>query len=54
MKVFFAGDKTTGVFHPTACPARKPKLENCEMDKTLRELNRLHSGQPPLPSALSS
>lgn len=28
--VFFVGVKTTGVFCRPTCPARKPKLENCE------------------------
>ena len=35
--VFFVGVKTTGVFcHPT-CPARKPKLENCEFFRSAEE-----------------
>ena len=28
--VFFVGVRTTGVFCRPTCPARKPKLENCE------------------------
>lgn len=28
--VFYVGVKTTGVFCRSVCPARKPKLENCE------------------------
>ncbi|MCA9448661.1 MAG: methylphosphotriester-DNA--protein-cysteine methyltransferase family protein, partial [Candidatus Omnitrophica bacterium] len=28
--VFFVGVKTTGVFCRPTCPARKPKLDNCE------------------------
>lgn len=28
--IFFVGVKTTGVFCRPTCPARKPKLENCE------------------------
>ena len=35
--VFFVGVKTTGVFcHPT-CPARKPKMENCEFFETAEQ-----------------
>lgn len=28
--VFYVGVKTTGVFCRPTCPARKPKIENCE------------------------
>lgn len=32
--VFYVGVKTTGVFCRPTCPARKPKLENCEFFET--------------------
>lgn len=32
--VFYVGVKTTGVFCRPTCPARKPKIENCEFFKT--------------------
>jgi AraC family transcriptional regulator of adaptative response/methylated-DNA-[protein]-cysteine methyltransferase len=35
--VFYVGVKTTGVFCRPTCPARKPKLENCEFFKTANE-----------------
>jgi AraC family transcriptional regulator of adaptative response/methylated-DNA-[protein]-cysteine methyltransferase len=35
--VFFVGVVTTGVFCRPSCPARKPKLENCEFFKTAQE-----------------
>ncbi len=35
--VFFVGVKTTGVFCRPTCPARKPKLENCEFHRTAQE-----------------
>jgi len=35
--VFFVGVKTTGVFCRPTCPARKPKLENCEFFETAQE-----------------
>ncbi|AIL12508.1 cysteine methyltransferase [Candidatus Paracaedimonas acanthamoebae] len=35
--VFFVGVKTTGVFCRPTCPAKKPKLENCEFFKTAQE-----------------
>ncbi len=35
--LFFVGVKTTGVFCRPTCPARKPKLENCEFYKTAQE-----------------
>jgi AraC family transcriptional regulator of adaptative response/methylated-DNA-[protein]-cysteine methyltransferase len=28
--IFFVGVRTTGVFCRPTCPARKPKIENCE------------------------
>ncbi|MGE0671247.1 MAG: bifunctional transcriptional activator/DNA repair enzyme AdaA [Parachlamydiales bacterium] len=34
---FFVGVKTTGVFCRPSCPARKPKIENCEFFKTAQE-----------------
>ncbi|MBA3721476.1 MAG: bifunctional transcriptional activator/DNA repair protein Ada [Parachlamydiaceae bacterium] len=34
---FFVGVKTTGVFCRPTCPARKPKLENCEFFETAQE-----------------
>lgn len=34
---FFVGVKTTGVFCRPACPARKPKMENCEFFTTAQE-----------------
>src|SRR3984885_171280 len=35
--VFFVGVKTTGVFCRPTCPARKPKLENCEFFETAQQ-----------------
>jgi AraC family transcriptional regulator, regulatory protein of adaptative response / methylated-DNA-[protein]-cysteine methyltransferase len=35
--VFFVGVKTTGVFCRPTCPARKPKIENCEFFETAQE-----------------
>jgi len=35
--VFFVGVKTTGVFCRPTCPARKPKLENCEFFESAQE-----------------
>jgi len=35
--VFFVGVKTTGVFCRPTCPARKPKLENCEFFETAQD-----------------
>jgi AraC family transcriptional regulator, regulatory protein of adaptative response / methylated-DNA-[protein]-cysteine methyltransferase len=35
--VFFVGVKTTGVFCRPTCPARKPKMENCEFFETAQE-----------------
>lgn len=35
--IFFVGVKTTGVFCRPTCPARKPKLENCEFFQTAQE-----------------
>lgn len=35
--LFFVGVKTTGVFCRPTCPARKPKLENCEFFGTAQE-----------------
>ncbi len=35
--VFFVGVKTTGVFCRPSCPARKPKIENCEFFATAQE-----------------
>jgi AraC family transcriptional regulator of adaptative response/methylated-DNA-[protein]-cysteine methyltransferase len=35
--LFFVGVKTTGVLCRPTCPARKPKLENCEFFKTAQE-----------------
>lgn len=34
---FFTGIKTTGIFCRSTCPARKPKLENCEFFKTAQD-----------------
>lgn len=34
---FFVGVKTTGVFCRPTCPARKPKMENCEFFETAKE-----------------
>ena len=34
---FYVGVKTTGVFCRPTCPARKPKLENCEFFKTVQQ-----------------
>lgn len=35
--VFFTAVKTTGIFCRPSCTARKPKLENVEFLKTLKE-----------------
>ncbi len=35
--VFYVGIKTTGVFCRPTCPARKPKLENCEFFETAQQ-----------------
>ena len=35
--VFFVGVRTTGVFCRPACPARKPKFENCEFFETAEQ-----------------
>ncbi len=35
--IFFVGVKTTGVFCRPTCPARKPKLENCEFFETAKQ-----------------
>ena len=35
--IFFVGVKTTGVFCRPTCPARKPKLENCEFYDTAKQ-----------------
>jgi AraC family transcriptional regulator of adaptative response/methylated-DNA-[protein]-cysteine methyltransferase len=35
--VFFVGVKTTGVFCRPTCPARKPKIENCEFFEEAQE-----------------
>ncbi|MDX8430449.1 MAG: trifunctional transcriptional activator/DNA repair protein Ada/methylated-DNA--[protein]-cysteine S-methyltransferase [Candidatus Algichlamydia australiensis] len=35
--VFYVGVKSTGVFCRSICPARKPKLENCEFYKSAEE-----------------
>lgn len=35
--IFYVGVKTTGVFCHAACPARKPKFENCEFFSTAKE-----------------
>lgn len=35
--IFFVGVKTTGVFCRPTCPARKPKLENCEFYETAQQ-----------------
>ncbi len=35
--VFFVGVKTTGVFCRPTCPARKPKIENCEFFETAQD-----------------
>lgn len=35
--IFFVGAKTTGIFCRPACPAKKPKLENCEFFETAKE-----------------
>lgn len=43
--IFFVAVKTTGVFCRPSCPARKPKLENCEFYKTAKEA--LHASYRP-------
>lgn len=35
--IFYVGVKTTGVFCRPTCPARKPKLENCEFFTTAQQ-----------------
>ncbi len=35
--IFYVGVKTTGVFCRPTCPARKPKLENCEFFETAQQ-----------------
>ncbi len=35
--IFYVGVKTTGVFCRPTCPARKPKLENCEFFATAQQ-----------------
>lgn len=35
--IFFVGVKTTGIFCRPTCPARKPKLENCEFFETAQQ-----------------
>jgi len=35
--IFFVGVKTTGVFCRPTCPARKPKIENCEFFETAQD-----------------
>lgn len=35
--IFYVGVKTTGVFCRPTCPARKPKLENCEFFKSAEQ-----------------
>ncbi len=35
--IFFVGVKTTGVFCRLTCPARKPKIENCEFFETAQD-----------------
>ncbi|MBB6669541.1 bifunctional transcriptional activator/DNA repair enzyme AdaA [Cohnella nanjingensis] len=35
--VFYVGVKTTGVFCRPTCPARKPKIENCEFYETAEQ-----------------
>lgn len=35
--LFFVGVKTTGIFCRPTCPARKPKVENCEFFETAQE-----------------
>jgi len=35
--VFFVGVKTTGVFCRPTCPAKKPKIENCEFFETAQD-----------------
>ncbi len=35
--LFFVGVKTTGVFCRPTCPARKPKIENCEFFETAQD-----------------
>src|SRR5580692_815869 len=35
--IFFVGVKTTGVFCRPTCPARKPKIENCEFFETAQQ-----------------
>lgn len=35
--IFYVGVKTTGVFCRPTCPARKPKIENCEFFKSAQD-----------------
>lgn len=35
--LFFVGVKTTGIFCRPSCPARKPKMENCEFFETAQQ-----------------
>jgi AraC family transcriptional regulator, regulatory protein of adaptative response / methylated-DNA-[protein]-cysteine methyltransferase len=35
--VFFVGIKTTGIFCRPSCPARKPKIKNCEFFSTAQQ-----------------
>lgn len=35
--IFYVGVRTTGVFCRPTCPAKKPKLENCEFFQTAKE-----------------
>lgn len=35
--IFYVGVKTTGVFCRPTCPARKPKIENCEFFETAQQ-----------------
>ena len=35
--IFYVGVKTTGVFCRPTCPARKPKIENCEFYETAKQ-----------------
>lgn len=43
--VFYVGVRTTGVFCRPTCPARKPRLENCEFFATAKAA--LHAGYRP-------
>src|SRR5438477_1120452 len=35
--IFYVGVRTTGVFCRPTCPARKPKIENCEFFETAQK-----------------